>query len=201
MTTQSKRSTMTLYADSQCPYCHRVKIILASKGIVADIIEINSNDEKPEELYELNPYGQVPTLMGRDIIVYESEIIFEYLEERYPYPPLLSVFPTERAQTRLLSRRIDRDWMPLLVQALRGEENVQYHSKVALVKELLSVVPVFNRFKYFMSNEFSILDVSLGIILYRLPELGIQLPPRAKAMDNYAKRIFAMDSFQESLNM
>ena len=200
MSTQNKRSTMTLYSANGCPYSHRVKIILAEKGIVADVVTVDL-EEKPEELFELNPYGQVPTLMGRDLIVYESDIIFEYIEERFPHPPLLSVFPIERAETRLLAKRVDRDWMPLLSQALRGAEDERYRAKIALVKALLGMVPIFNRYQYFMSNEYSIVDCSMAVILYRLPEMGIVLPERAKPLMSYAQRLFDRPAFQESLEM
>lgn len=201
MTTQNKRSTMTLYASKNCPFSHRVMMVLAEKGVVADVKLIDL-DKKPDELLELNPYAQVPTLVDRDVIVYESEIIFEYLEERFPHPPLLSVFPIERAQARLLNKRIDRDWIPYLSQALHAnDDKTIYQSKLALMKAVLEMLPVFKRYQYFMSDEFSIVDCTLASILYRLPELGIQLPEKAQSIKNYAKRIFDRESFITSIEM
>lgn len=201
MTTQSKRSTMTLYAHKNCPFSHRVMMVLAEKGVVADIKFIDL-DNKPEELLELNPYAQVPTLVDRDVIVYESEIIFEYLEERFPHPPLLSVFPVERAQARLLNKRIDQDWLPYLLQALYGkDEKATYQAKLGLVKSILDMLPVFKRYRYFMSDEFSIVDCTLAAILYRLPELGINLPDKALPIKNYAKRMFERESFVSSIEI
>lgn len=201
MTTQNKRSTMTLYASKDCPFCHRVMMVLAEKGVVVDVKSVDI-DNKPEELYELNPYGQVPTLVDRDVIVYDSEIIFEYLEERFPHPPLLSVFPTERAQARLLNRRVDRDWMPFLHTAMKSKDKKQvHHAKVQLLKALFELLPIFKRYEYFMSDEFSIVDCSLAVILHRLPQLGISLPEKAKPLSNYAKRLFKRESFVSSLEM
>ena len=198
MSSQNKRSTMTLYASPDCPYSHRIRIVLAEKAVVTDVVNVDLNDI-PEELYELNPYGKVPTLMGRDLIVYESDIIFEYIEERFPHPPLLSVFPLERAQARMLNQRLDKEWMSLLVTALGSDENAAYRAKANLVKGLLGIIPIFSRYRYFMSDEFSIVDCTMAVILHRLPELGIQLPPRAKPLEAYAKRLFERPSFQETL--
>ncbi|MCF6807113.1 glutathione S-transferase N-terminal domain-containing protein [Thiotrichales bacterium 19S9-12] len=201
MTTQSKRSTMTLYASKKCPFSHRVMMVLAEKGVVADV-KLIELDNKPDELLELNPYAQVPTLVDRDVIVYESEIIFEYLEERFPHPPLLSVFPIERAQSRLLTRRIDKDWIPHLTQALYSkDESVIYKSKLELVKAILEMMPVFKRYRYFMSDDFSIVDCTLAAILYRFPELGIALPDKAQAIKSYQKRLFDREAFITSVEM
>jgi stringent starvation protein A len=200
MSTQNKRTTMTLYASDLCPYSHRIKVILAEKGVMADVVNVDLSN-KPEELYELNPYGMVPTLMGRDLIVYESPIIFEYIEERFPHPPMLSVFPAERAKIRLLAKRLDLDWMPLLARALQKDGDEQYKAKVELVKLLLSIVPIFNRYEYFMSNDYSIVDCTMSVILYNLPKLGIALPERARPLLNYADKLFQREAFQESLEM
>ena len=199
MSTQNKRTTMTLYASDLCPYSHRIKIVLAEKGVSADIINVDLLN-KPEELFELNPYGMVPTLMGRDLIVYESPIIFEYIEERFPHPPMLSVFPADRAKTRLLTKRLDLEWMPLLVQALQSEGDEQYQAKVELVKLLLSIIPIFNKYEYFMSDDYSIVDCTMSVILYNLPKLGITLPERASSLINYANKLFKREAFQQSIN-
>ncbi|MDC0534401.1 glutathione S-transferase N-terminal domain-containing protein [Francisellaceae bacterium] len=199
MSVQNKRSTVTLYSHPKCPYSHRVRIILAEKGVHFDVIDVDL-DDKPDALLELNPYGTVPTLMDRDLVAYESEVIFEYLEERFPHPPLLTVFPIERAQTRYLAKRIDKDWTRYLVTALFGKtEEVVYNAKVALVKELLSMIPAFTKHKHFMQEKYSIIDCMLSVILYRLPELGITLPPRAEPIIDYAERVFSRPSFQHSI--
>ena len=199
MSAQNKRSSMTLYANSGDPYCHRIKMVLAEKDISADIIDVIA-EAKQEELYELNPYGGVPTLMTKDLIVYEPNIIFEYLEERFPYPPLLSVFPLERAQARMLCKKIDNEWMPFLINALNAEnEDLKQANKIALLKALFSLIPIINRQPYLLGEDFSIVDCSLAVILYNLPKLDIRLPEKAMPLIKYAKRLFARPSFRRSI--
>ena len=199
MSVQNKRSTVTLYSHPKCPYSHRIRIVLAEKGVHFDVVDVDL-ENKPEALLELNPYGTVPTLMDRDLVAYESDVIFEYLEERFPHPPLLTVFPIERAQTRFLAKRIDEDWTRFLVAILFSKSaEVIYQAKVSLVKELLSIIPAFSKHKYFMQDKFSIVDCMLSVILYRLPEIGITLPPRAEPILEYADRVFSRPSFQYSI--
>ncbi|WP_119329113.1 glutathione S-transferase N-terminal domain-containing protein [Cysteiniphilum halobium] len=199
MSAQNKRSSMTLYTNGNDPFCHRIKMILAEKDISADIIDVVAED-KLEELYELNPYGGVPTLMTKDLIVYEPNIIFEYLEERFPYPPLLSVFPLERAQARMLCKKIDSEWMPYLINALNAEnEDIRQANKIALLKALFSLIPTLSRQSYLLGDDFTIADCSLAVILYNLPKLDIRLPEKAMPLIKYAKRLFARSSFRKSI--
>ncbi|WP_119342685.1 glutathione S-transferase N-terminal domain-containing protein [Facilibium subflavum] len=201
MSAQNKRSTMTLYTSGNDPFCHRIKIILAEKDITADIIDIEQED-KIEELYELNPYGKVPTLMTKDLIVYEADIIFEYLEERFPYPPLLSVFPLERAQARMLGKKIDDEWLPLLIKTLNSNsEDEKQASKIALLKILFELIPILKKQPYLLGDDFTILDCSMAVILYNLPKLDIKLPEKAMPLINYAKRLFNRPSFRKSIKM
>ncbi|WP_440616835.1 glutathione S-transferase N-terminal domain-containing protein [Cysteiniphilum sp. 6C5] len=199
MSAQNKRSSMTLYTNGNDPFCHRIKMILAEKDISADIIDVVAED-KLEELYELNPYGGVPTLMTKDLIVYEPNIIFEYLEERFPYPPLLSVFPLERAQARMLCKKIDNEWMPYLINALNADnEDIRQANKIALLKALFSLIPTLSRQSYLLGDDFTIADCSLAVILYNLPKLDIRLPEKAMPLIKYAKRLFARNSFRKSI--
>lgn len=199
MSAQNKRSSMTLYTNGNDPFCHRTKMILAEKDISADIIDVVAED-KLEELYELNPYGGVPTLMTKDLIVYEPNIIFEYLEERFPYPPLLSVFPLERAQARMLCKKIDNEWMPYLINALNADnEDIRQANKIALLKALFSLIPTLSRQSYLLGDDFTIADCSLAVILYNLPKLDIRLPEKAMPLIKYAKRLFARNSFRKSI--
>lgn len=199
MSAQNKRSSMTLYTNGNDPFCHRIKMILAEKDISADIIDVTAED-KLEELYELNPYGGVPTLMTKDLIVYEPNIIFEYLEERFPYPPLLSVFPLERAQARMLCKKIDSEWMPYLINALNAEnEDIRQANKIALLKALFSLIPTLSRQSYLLGDDLTIADCSLAVILYNLPKLDIRLPEKAMPLIKYAKRLFARNSCRKSI--
>lgn len=199
MSAQNKQSSMTLYISKNDPFCHRIKMILAEKDINADIIDV-AVEKKREELYELNPYGGVPTLMTKDLIVYEPHIIFEYIEESFPYPPLLSVFPLERSQARMLCKKIDNEWMLFLINALNSKDNnIRQTNKIALLKVLFSLTQTLKKQPYLLGEEFSIADCSLTIILYYLPELGIRLPEKVIPLIEYAKRLFARDSFKQVL--
>jgi RNA polymerase-associated protein len=195
----TKRSVMTFYSDPQDVYSHRCRIVLAEKGVSVDIIDIHA-DEKPEDLLELNPYNTLPTLIDRDLVLYESNIIMEYLDERFPHPPLMPVYPVARAQTRLMLHRIDTDWYGLMnkIHASKGVE--QQTARQHLLEGLLSVMPIFEQTNFFLSEEFSLVDCSLAALFWRLPLLGIQLPKKAQPLLDYCQRIFSRDSFQLSLS-
>ncbi len=192
-----KRSVMTLYSGSLCPYSHRVRIVLAEKGVGVDILNVDI-DNPPEELIELNPYQRVPTLVDRDLVLYESNIIMEYLDERFPHPPLLPVYPVARAKSRLMMFRIERDWYTLMHKIMAGGADTDA-SRKELRENLVSLTPIFANMPYFMSEEFSLVDCYLAPLLWRLPSLGIELPHQANAIKNYAKKIFGRESFQASL--
>jgi stringent starvation protein A len=192
-----KRSVMTLYSGAVCPYSHRVRVVLAEKGVSVDIINIDE-DNPPEELIELNPYHRVPTLVDRDLVLYESNIIMEYLEERFPHPPLLPVYPVARAKSRLMMYRIEQDWYSLMYRILANDDSSDT-SRKELRENLVSLSPIFGSLPFFMSEEFSLVDCYLAPLLWRLPSLGIELPNAAKPVKQYAKRIFQRESFQASL--
>lgn len=195
----SRRSVITLYSGSKDLFSHRVRIVLAEKGVGVDVIEVNM-DSRPEELMEINPYGTVPTLVDRDLVLYRSQIIMEYLDERFPHPPLLPVYPVARAKSRLMIARIDKDWYSLVEKIQFGDEEVSSAAKKQLQESLLSVVPVFMNSKFFLSEEFSLIDCCIAPILWRLPALGIELPAaKAKAINAYTERVFDRQAFQASL--
>lgn len=216
---------MTLYSDAEDIYSHMVRIVLAEKGVAADIIHIDK-DKPPTELLDVNPYISVPTLLDRDLTLYEAGIILEYLDERFPHPPLLPVYPTARAKFRLMMSRIEKDLVSSIEaiekenKALLQKKNDSFkkESKTAEKKDkdkdreqpgkacaelrehLISIAPLFKDKPYFLSEEFSLVDCYLGSILWRLPKLGIKLPNQASAIKEYAERIFARTSFQTSLS-
>ena len=200
MSAQNKRSTMTLYVSPNDIFCHKIKIALAEKDIIVDIIDVNK-ENKIKELYELNPYGKVPTLLTKDLIIYENDIIFEYLEERFPYPPLLFVFPLKRAHARMLSKKIDNEWIPIIISALNPKSNskIQEDNKKVLLKILFSLTPILKRQPYLLGDHFSIIDCSLAAILYLLPQLNIRLPEKAVSLIKYTSRIFKRESFKKSI--
>jgi RNA polymerase-associated protein len=189
---------MTLYSNSLCPYSQRVRIVLAEKGVTVDILNIDI-DNPPEELLELNPYQSVPTLVDRDLVLYESNIIMEYLDERFPHPPLLPVYPVARAKSRLMMFRIEHDWYKLMNEIQSSNGKAADVARKELRDNLISVTPVFGNMPYFMSDEFSLVDCYLAPLLWRLPALQIELPNQANAIKTYAKHIFQRDSFQASL--
>ena len=194
----NKRSIMTLYSGTLDIYSHRVRIVLAEKGVSVDVVNADSN-EKLEDLHELNPYGTVPTLVDRDLVLYDANIIMEYLDERFPHPPLMPVYPVARAKTRLMIYRIDKEWSELIRKIEKGKPaDIQLASK-ELRNYLIKLAPVFNSAAFFLNEEFSLVDCCLAPILWRLPSWGITLPPEAKAVYQYAERMFARDSFQASL--
>lgn len=197
----TKRSSMTLFSDGRDHYSHRVRIVLAEKGVSAEIIDVDPK-HKPQELAELNPYNNLPTLVDRDLALYESKVIMEYLDERFPHPPLLPVYPVARAQSRLWMYRLERDWAPLVDTILhsKSKETVTKARK-ALRESLLAISPIFAEMPFFMSDEFTIVDCCLAPILWRLPMLEIDLGKgrQAQPLLVYQKRLFARDGFIKSL--
>ncbi len=194
----NKRSVMTLYSGAVDPYSHRVRIVLAEKAVQYETCHVDMNN-KPAELAQLNPYNEVPTLLDRELVLYPSEVIMEYLDERFPHPPLMPVYPVARARSRLVMVRINRDWYRLMQIILAGDLAAANAARQELCDSIVSVVPVFEEMPYFMSEEFSLLDCCVGPLFWRLKSLGIELPPEAKSVKDYAKRLFKRESFQVSL--
>lgn len=199
MAVSAKKTVMTMYSGEVCPYSHRARIVLAEKHITADITWVGEQSAMPEDVMALNPYNSLPTLVDRELVLYHSRVIMEYLDERYPHPPLLPVDPVNRAQTRMFLYRIERDWYSLL-DALTGKDKAKATRARAVLRDgLISVAPIFEQKSYFMSDDFSLVDCSLVPILWRLPAYGIALPAEAKPLLDYADRLFERESFQESL--
>ncbi|MDB6096438.1 MAG: sspA [Francisellaceae bacterium] len=197
----NKRSIMTLYSRMDDSHSHRVRIVLAEKGVTFDTIDIDAVPNAQEELAEYNPYGSIPTLVDRDLTLYQSDVIMEYLDERFPHPPLMPVYPVARGRTRLMIYRINKDWYGLMekIQLPNQEPSLKETFKNELRDCLTSVAPIVAEMPYFLSEEFSLIDCALAPLLWRLPQLGIELPPQAKAMQDYATRLFERESFKASL--
>ena len=192
----NRKSVMTLFSSSSDLHCHRVRIVLAEKGINYEVVEVASHNP-PEDLLELNPYGGVPTLVDRELILYDAHVIMEYLDERFPHPPLMPVDPVSRGRTRMTLSRIQRDWDTLIDQIVAGNNAAQASKEL---RESLTVIsPIFEQKPFFMSDEFSLMDCAVAPILWRLKSFGVELPPQANALKEYAERLFEMDSFQASL--
>jgi RNA polymerase-associated protein len=194
---------MLFYSSGNSHYCHRVRIVLAEKGINADILEVDLNN-KPADLVDINPYQEVPTLVDRDLALYEPNIMMEYLDERFPHPPLLPVYPVARANSRLLMYRVERDWCRLANQLLAAKEKTAVLNKARqeLKDSLTSVATVFNEKPFFLSDEFSLVDCCIAPVLWRLPSLGIELVSnQTKPLQEYMARLFTRNSFQASLSL
>jgi stringent starvation protein A len=192
----AKRTVMSLYSDSDDVYSHQVRIVLAEKGVNVDIIPAKQ-DMLPDELLTVNPYGTVPTLIDRELVLYEARIIMEYLDERFPHPPLLPVYPVARAETRKMMYRIEQDWYVLMNKIRAGEDVEQ--ARQHLSESLSSLEPIFADKPFFLSDEHSLLDCALAPLLWRLPMLGVELPEDALALQAYMQRLFEREAFQSSL--
>lgn len=193
----NKRSIMTLYSGADDLYSHQVRIVLAEKGVTVDVLQVDPND-MPEDLIEINPYNSVPTLVDRELVLYNSRIIMEYLDERFPHPPLMPVYPVSRGQTRLMMHRIESDWYTLVARIRKGDRVES--ARKELQESLTAIAPIFTEMPYFMSEEFGLADCYLGPLLWRLPELGIELDNRvAKEIKAYMTRLFDRESFKASL--
>ena len=195
---------MILYSEKDDHYSHRVRIVLAEKDIACEIRE-TSNEEAPDEVLALNPYHCLPILSDRDLGLYDTGVMLEYLDERFPHPPLLPVYPVSRANSRSLMLRIDKEWCSL-IDALTLKELSEKELLIMreeLLNEISTVAPTFKEFNFFMSEDFSIIDCYLAPILWRLPSLGINLPlnRHLKPLLDYQAKIFARQSFQDSLSM
>ncbi len=202
MAVVAKRSSMTYYSDGSDHYSHRVRIVLAEKGVTADIIEIDPIN-LPEDVKQINPYGNLPVLLDRDLGLYETHVMMEYLDERFPHPPLLPVYPVARAESRQFMYRIENDWCPL-VKTMGSGKNKEAAAQAAkeLKDGLVTIAPIFAEKPFFMSEEFSLVDCCLAPILWRLDAFGITIPRtrQTAALLEYTERLFARDSFRESLS-
>lgn len=192
----AKRTIMSLFSDIDDVYSHQVRIVLAEKGVNVEILPAKQN-EPGSDLIAVNPYGTIPTLIDRELVLYEPRIIMEYLDERFPHPPLLPVYPVARAETRKMMHRIEHDWYQLLNKMMRGIDIEQ--SQSILFESLTALDPVFADKLYFLSDEFSLLDCALAPLLWRLPKFDIEISPSFKGITAYMQRLFKRDAFQVSL--
>jgi len=189
---------MNLYTTASSIECHRTRIVLNEKDIVHEVILVDPK-KLPEDLIDLNPYGSLPTLVDRDLVLYNSRVIMEYLEERFPHPPLMPVGPVQRAQMRLALFQVEHDWYPLVdIIETKGEKAVT-KAKKDLTESIASVAEIFSAMPYFLSEDFTLVDASVAPILWRLRHYGIELPKEAKAINTYADRLFERDGFKLSL--
>ena len=198
-----KRSVMALYSSYTDPYSHRVRIALAEKGVTADILDVNSSLKLQEELREINPYNTIPTLVDRELVLFRSEIILEYLDERFPHPPLMPIYPIAKGRTRLMIYRINYDWYRHLdvMMSPNATEEAKVDAKIQLVDSITSVTQVFAETPYFLNEDFSLIDCCIAPLLWLLPKFGIDLTTKPGPICDYAERLFAREAFKASITV
>ena len=195
----NRRSVMTLFSRPTDIHSHRTRLVLAEKNINIEISNVAGPD-LPEDLMDLNPYHTVPTLVDRDLTLYDSRVIIEYLDERFPHPPLMPVDPVTRAQFRLALFRIEKDWYAIAEEAeVSNDGKLGSKSRKMLRESILQSTELFGARPYFLSEEFSLVDCTIAPLLWRLPVYGIDLGPDAEPIEAYMNRVFARRSFQQSL--
>jgi RNA polymerase-associated protein len=192
---------MTLFSAPGEAGSHRTRIVLAEKGIPIEVIDVEPG-RLPEDLLDLNPYHSVPTLVDRDLVLYDSRVIMEYLDERFPHPPLMPVDPVSRAQMRLMLHRLERDWYAAAA-AIEAEQDPRERGarRKELRETVLQSVDLFKLKPYFLSAEFTMVDATIAPILWRLPHWGVDLPaPQAQPIMRYAQLVFSRPGFRASLS-
>ncbi len=195
----NRRSVMTLFSRPTDIHSHRTRLVLAEKNINIEIANV-AGPELPEDLMDLNPYHTVPTLVDRDLTLYDSRVIIEYLDERFPHPPLMPVDPVTRAQFRLALFRIEKDWYSIAEEAEASNDGkLGSKSRKMLRESILQSIELFGARPYFLSDEFSLVDCTIAPLLWRLPVYGIELDADAAPIEAYMNRVFARRSFQQSL--
>lgn len=188
---------MTLFSGQICPDSHRIRFMLAEKGITPEIVAVDAAD-RPEDLLDLNPYGTVPTLVDRDVALYSPSVITEYLDERFPHPPLMPVDPVSRAKARLVLYRVEQDWYrPMRELEAGGPEAEQARKQLA--DSLTAAADLFAEETFFLGAEMTVMDCAVAPLIWRLPHYGVSLPAQAAAIAAYGERIFSRESFQRSL--
>jgi RNA polymerase-associated protein len=193
----TKRTVMSLHSDGACEYSHLVRFVLAVKGVNVEIVPATRQAPQTEKL-AIDPEASLPKLVDRDLVLNNSRIIIEYLDERFPHPPLLPVYPVARAEIRKMMHRIETEWY-YLMQCIQREENTE-QARAYLAGSLTSLDPIFADKPFFLSDEFSLLDCVLAPLLWRLPKLGITIPDGASGLHAYMQKIFKMEAFELSLS-
>ncbi len=194
-----RKPIMALYSGTTCIYSHGCRIVLFEKEVECKIIYVDPADAS-EDLAELNPYNETPTLLDRDLVLYGPRIINEYLDERLPHPPLMPVDPVSRGRARLMMMRLQRDWFDLIEPMTSGNTQAAEAARDTIRDGLIAISPLFNDQDYMLGEEFSLVDCFLAPLLWRLPVYGIELPKQAKPVIDYSRRLFDRPAFAASLS-
>ncbi len=193
------RSTMALYSSDHDIHCHRVRFVLAEKGINVDIIDITSDESAAADLAELNPYNEAPTLVDRDLLLHNAGVINDYLDERYPHPPLMPVDPVSRARLRLVHHRVLRDWYPLALEIENATAKKADKARQQLKESIVAANDLFKHADFLLGDELSLVDCTLGPLFWRLPVYGIDLGKPGASVQAYIQRLISRRSFKRSL--
>ena len=189
---------MTLYSATTCPFSHRCRIVLFEKGMDFQIIDVDM-DNKPEDLAVMSPYGQVPVLVERELILYESNIINEYVDDRFPHPQLMPADPVMRARARLFLYRFEEELFCHIDALENGTPKVAEKARAAIRDNLTVISPVFAKQKFMLGDDFSMLDVAISPLLWRLEHYGVNLPKQAAPLLKFAERLFSRPAFIDAL--
>lgn len=189
---------MTLYSGTTCPFSQRCRIVLFEKGMDFQIIDVDLYN-KPEDLAVMNPYNRVPVLVERDLILYESNIINEYIDERFPHPQLMPADPVMRARARLFLFRFEQELFSHVQVLEHGTVKQQEKARFIIRENLTQIAPIFTKQKYMLGEEFSMLDVAVAPLLWRLEHYQISMTKQAAPLLKYAERIFSRQAFIDSM--
>lgn len=188
---------MTLYSGTTDPFSHRCRIVLFEKGMDFEVIDVDLYN-KPEDIAVINPYNRVPVLVDRDLVLYEANIINEYIDERFPHPQLMPPDPILRARARQLLHSFEQELFAHIDQLEKGQKAAE-KSRAAVRDQLVQFAPLFTKQKFMLGDEFSMLDVAISPLLWRLEHYGIELPKTAAGIMKYGERIFSRQGFIDAL--
>ncbi|BFI96739.1 MAG: glutathione S-transferase N-terminal domain-containing protein [Rhodanobacter sp.] len=191
------RNALTLYTTADDIQCHRARLVLAAKGVSYERVLVDPG-KPPEDLLDLNPYGSTPTLVDRDLTLYDASVVCEYLDERYPHPPLMPIDPLSRARLRVAAVRIEKDWLTE-VETIRAGGRPAEPARKRLRAHLLAALPLFKASKFFLNPEMSLADCLVAPVVWRLPWLGVDLGREGKPIMDYGERLFHSQGFARSM--
>ncbi|MCW5602762.1 glutathione S-transferase N-terminal domain-containing protein [Nitrosomonas sp.] len=189
---------MTLYSTATCPFSHRCRIVLHEKDMDFQVIDVDPHN-KPEDLAVISPYGRVPVLIERDLVLYESNIINEYIDDRFPHPQLMPAEPVMRARARLLLHRFEQELFCHIDAIEQNDQKVADKTRVAIADSLTLIAPIFEKQKFMLGDEYSMLDVAIAPLLWRLDHYAIRLPKQAAPLLKYSERLFSRPLFIDAL--
>lgn len=189
---------MTLYSTATCPFSHRCRIVLHEKDMDFQVIDVDPNNI-PEDIAVISSYSKVPILVERDLVLYEANIINEYIDDRFPHPQLMPAEPVMRARARLLLHRFEKELFCHIESLEQGDHKTADKARVEIANGLTMVAPIFEKQKYMLGDEYTMLDVAIAPLLWRLDHYGVKLPKQAAPLLKYAERLFSRPLFIDAL--